>query len=815
VPALIKLFIILRHSSPSSRLDSNVGRPKHLRETLHKLFANLNSQLLETYSSLAPLVSTQELQTLEAMYGVTDDIERSSFLSPHSPSFHIPLPLRSPLVVGRMLNRLSASEYSTTSTSVEGDSWYERQEGTNVNGFSSTGTPDKRSRAHSLLSNQSAMSDTAKRPVTSFYGVPEGGQGGARLDRFSPLPARSPRLAQRQSTTTLRRASSLKEKSSEGTIRTAGRTSWTDGSGASDSDAGDGRRLRYSWRYPSTLPEESESASSLPRSDDTIAQIDTIVTSPTAEELKPDQDGSIPIPRRPAPQLKELRLSQSGFGSRSQGNTPLIPSSLSPNFGLTKTPEDQQGFEGYFHAVGGPSRATPQRLHRKRSSLQSLRYLNPDGTSVIASSPARHQRNRSSVDVSQRDLDRFIGTLPVAMVNGLRDHGRREGDNAAKRSSRGSDKTPLPVRPTSSIGYASSPVYPSSHQPRLQRATSYGHLTLPSLKASFLAIHLKRKRMACALLALDFDAPTDISSDPGHLHQIALAKYWAQIHNILDDLRQSLEAITAEVKTAIMPDKATLFEPFLLGRPHDSFAPRQSDQHIMLEQIHILSRLLAGAQNELTELRSAVEQGDNAVIIQQWDQLRLDLAAMIRSWERGRTIAAKSSSTFQGNAADPDEVPDFVKHWDVDDAPVLDDPDVDTSNEASIYSPIPAEPASAVQVTANDDATSHLLDSTSASFLPPPGIEDVFEALLDFPPKRSPLTGPDGQKLSREERIRLVKLARETSPSLRPANGTNHSDNPLGPAAPVTITNGQVMAELKSVISEMKKRRVTASTTHD
>lgn len=748
------------------------------------------------------------------MYGVTDDVEPSGFLSPQSPSFSIPLPLRSPIVVGRMLNRVSASEYSTTSTSVEGDSSYERQDGGNVNGFSSTGMPVKRSRARSLLSNQSGKSDTALRPVLSFYGVPEGGPAGSQLDRFSPLPTRSPRLAQRQSTT-LRRASSLKEKSSNGTIRTAGRPSLTDGDGESDPDAGDGRRLRYSWRYPSTLQEEAESAQSLSIPDNATAQIDTIVTSPTAEQIQTGQPPPIPIPTRPAGQLKELRLSQSGFGSRSQGSTPLMPSSLSPHLGLTRTPDDQQGFDSYFQAAGGPSRTTPQRLHRKRSSLQSLRYLNPDGTSVIASSPARHQRNRSSVDVSQRDLDRFIGTLPSGMVNSLRNQGHREGDDVSNRSSRVSDKNTLPVRPTSSIGYASSPAYPSSHQPRLQRATSYGHMTLPALKASFLAVHLKRKRLACALLALDFDASMGISGNL-NLHQIALAKYWAQVHLLLDDLRQSLEAITAEVKTALMPDKATLFEPFLPGRPHDSFAPRQSDQFIMLEQIHILSRLLAGAQNELVELKSAVEQGDNAVIIQQWDQLRLDLAAMIRSWERGRTTAAKSVTTLYGsaNTKNTDQLPDFVKHWDVDDASVLDHHEADTSNEASIYSPTPAEPASGVQVTANDDATNHLLDSTSASFLPPPGIEDVFEALLDFPPRKSPLTGPDGQKLSREERIQLVKMARETASSVRPPNGTNSMGNPLAAAAPAVANNGQVMAELKSVISEMKKRRVTAPAAH-
>lgn len=790
----------------------NVTRTKRLRESLHTAFSNLNNHLTETYNSLTPLVSSQDLQTLKAMYGVAEDTEKTGYQSPSCMSSAVPLPLRSPLMrlldvdlKPRNVNRISTSEYSTTSTSVEDENSYEREETQRTRGSPALeGTSAKRNRSRSLLTFQSTGAETS-RTIGSCQSHSASGPTVPSQDRFSPLPARSPRLAQRQNTN-VRRTSSLKEKRSNGTIR----PSWADGSGESDPDGGDMRRLRYTWRYPSTLQEESESSQSLFLSNNS-AQADAAVASP----IKQDGDASDPqiitIPVRPKVQLRELRLSQSGLGTNSQSNTPLLSTSFSPQFGLSRTPDDQQDLEAYFQLGKGPGRASPMRLHRKRSSLQSLRYRNPDGTTVIASSPARHRRNRSSVDATQTNLDRFIGSLPPAMVSGLRGQGRREGDNTSDRSSRLSERNSLPGVPrrASSTGYASSPVLPTFHQHQLQRSVSFGHLTNASLKASFLGVHLKRKRVACALLALEFGAGDMVKGGPMHIRHIALAKYWADVHIILDDLRQSLSSITNDIRASTPVGRETRYQPFLPGRPHDSFAPRQSDQFVMLEQIHILSRLLAGAQNELIELKSSVEQGHEEEIIQQWDRLRLDLAAMIRTWEKGRTTAAKSTVPLNIDAdlRRSDEVPDFVRHWGVDDAPTLDKQEADTSNNASISSDVPAESSTLAQTTAHDDATNHLLDSTSASFLPPPGIEDVFEAVLELPPARSSLTGPDGKKLSREERIRLVKLARETPTD---KVESNPNTGPLAATAPTMAKNGQVMDELKSVIGEMQRRRATA-----
>lgn len=809
------MFITFRIFPPRCRSPQyarNEARTKRLHQSLRMAFKNLNNNLTKTYNSLTPLVSSQELRILEAMYGVSEDHEGAGYQSSNPRSPGVPLPLRSPLMrlldpdrSDKGMNRLSTSEYSTTSTSVEDDNSFERDETQRMTGSPVRGgTLVKRNRARSSFTFQNTGATTPSRTNQPLQGFSGGGSTAVSQDRFSPLPARSPRLAQR-STSNLRRASSLKEKASNGTIRPA----WTDASGESDLDGGEVRRLRYNWRYPSTLTEESESSQSL-FATSASAQTEATIKSPLVQEDNASEHQHITIPVRPKGHLRELRLSQSGIGLNSQSHTPLLSSSLSPQFGLSRTP-DEQDPGAYFQLGKPPGRASPMHLHRKRSSLQSLRYRNPDGTTVIASSPARHHRTRSSLDTTHGNLERFIGSLPPSMVSGLRGHGRREGDNLSDRSSRISDRNSTGVpRPVSSTGYASSPLLPTFHQPRLDRTVSFGHSTSASLKATLLAVHLKRKRVACALLALDFSVDDKVGDGPMNIRHIALAKYWADVHMILDDLRQRLSSVANDIQTTSASREAH-YEPFLPGRPHDSFAPRQSDQFVMLEQIHILSRLLAGAQNELTELKSSVEQGDREEILQQWDRLRLDLAAMIRTWEKGRTTASKTSLPLAAGAetGEADPVPDFVRHWDIDDLPVSDRQDEDTLNEPSKPPSVPDE-SSSTQVTAHDDATSHLLDSTSASFLPPPGIEDVFEAVLDFPPPRLPPTGADGKKLSREERIRMVKLARATATTGISKADSGSSSGPLTAAAPTMAKNGQVMDELKSVIGEMKRRRATA-----
>ncbi|KAJ9124228.1 hypothetical protein QFC22_001026 [Naganishia vaughanmartiniae] len=794
---------MIRDSERSSPYIGVAETPiKRLRQTLNDALANLSIRFTDTYSALAPLVSAEELQTLEIMYRVE---EPEMPLSPTWTASSLPSALGfRRLDEGFSIpgpghvnsRRISQSTGSVTSAGAEEEALEALHRKLHQDGGDDT-TFVNRNRARSSLGPQEKDFNPVLRNVQSFHGLSDSGYGFGVHDKFTPLPVRSPRLTQRQDSN-LKRATSLKEKTSSGTIRPR------------REDTGEVRKLQYAWRYPTALQEESDAAQSLVNPN----QSTTAGDSPGPRKI--DGDGkttqSITISTNPRGKLRELKLSQSGMAGFNHSG-PSHPSS--PQFGLSRTPEDGRDLISYF-AEGSRHNVTPQvTLRRKRSSLQSLRYRNPDGTTVVASSPARHHRTRSSVDMLPSNLNNFINNLPKGIVNGLQkpSHNSKEINSGvspriSERDSLLSDHRPLSY----AAKYPSSPTFHANHQPRLQRAISFGHLTLTSLKAAFLAIHLKRKRIACELLALDFSAENILKRGNAHMRQVALAKYWADVHVILDDLHAAMNAITEDIKStlATCKENAYHYEPFLPGRPHESFAPRLSDESVMLEQIHVLTRLLASAQNEIVGLRSSVQQQNKQEIIRQWDQLRMDLAAMIRTWEKGRAVASRSNDhdRADGDPNSAESLPDFERHWDVDDAPELDIHEADTSNDASVSSPMVDEATSGTNIAAFDDVSAHLLNSTSSAFLPPPGIEDVFEALLERPAMKS-LVRPDGKKLSREERIRHQKEIREKA-----LLGKSNMDDITGPdaVAPTTRSrNGEVVRELREVIAEIRERRSAAS----
>jgi hypothetical protein len=99
-----------------------------------------------------------------------------------------------------------------------------------------------------------------------------------------------------------------------------------------------------------------------------------------------------------------------------------------------------------------------------------------------------------------------------------------------------------------------------------------------------------------------------------------------------------------------------------------------------------------------------------------------------------------------------------------------------------------------------DDVTQHLLLTSSIQHLPPAGLEQVFEAMSS-----EPTFHRDRSKLSREERIRIVKEQREAgnrlSLPIQPGKTTSGGyDEVWGPG-------GDVVQELKDVISLVGERR--------
>ncbi|KAG8678444.1 hypothetical protein FRC08_017770 [Ceratobasidium sp. 394] len=97
-----------------------------------------------------------------------------------------------------------------------------------------------------------------------------------------------------------------------------------------------------------------------------------------------------------------------------------------------------------------------------------------------------------------------------------------------------------------------------------------------------------------------------------------------------------------------------------------------------------------------------------------------------------------------------------------------------------------------------DDASAYLLLGTSAQHLPPPGIEQVFEADTD---DMADVVGGKRPRstMSRAERIAAARAKREQKPTRSSTDGEN-----WGPG-------GEVVQELKAVISEVGVRRRRAA----
>jgi hypothetical protein len=100
-----------------------------------------------------------------------------------------------------------------------------------------------------------------------------------------------------------------------------------------------------------------------------------------------------------------------------------------------------------------------------------------------------------------------------------------------------------------------------------------------------------------------------------------------------------------------------------------------------------------------------------------------------------------------------------------------------------------------------DDVTSHSLQTASSQHLPPPGIEQGFEADSGpgvlFPREKS--------KLTREERIKLAKVRRERSGGLH--LGLNDLHAPTSSSIERWGPEGEVVQELKDVIWKVGERR--------
>lgn len=446
---------------------------------------------------------------------------------------------------------------------------------------------------------------------------------------------------------------------------------------------------------------------------------------------------------------------------------------------------------------------------RKRSSLQSIGFRPP--TSVAQDRPNNSPRPARESSPTFADMDQFVQSLPADLVHSL---ARRSGGSEGRASGATADRRSVVVpseRPLSSnarntrisleVPSLVSDAPSNTTSPHAERDP----MTVSSLKASYHAMHMKRRVLACCLLALrleGFDAAHIETEDP-----IAVARYWADVHQILMDLQAALLDGVTKLDEHLADSMEPGHKRWITGTT-DSFAPRPANSRLLQHELGDIARLLANASERIQDVRRMASRhaGDHVLINEHWMQLRTDLGAMINHWEKGKVLVERMT--------DKPQEPGFSRFTSAfshrsDEQPDL-DKDANTSADLSLPS-IPSnsdldgdieEPRVVV-----DDASSHLLSSTSPAHLPPPGIEAVFEDYVARLPT-SKFVDPSGKKLSRQERIELIKAAREQKASSKERDAEIPMSGGLGLMPLETKARGGAMvSELKNVIDRIRHQR--------
>lgn len=204
---------------------------------------------------------------------------------------------------------------------------------------------------------------------------------------------------------------------------------------------------------------------------------------------------------------------------------------------------------------------------------------------------------------------------------------------------------------------------------------------------------------------------------------------------------------------------------------------------------------------------SAIEEKDFEASLQAYDRVRRELGLALREWERGRATLQSYVEQHRPRSAIEEEEREA-------DGDARQDEQLSSGESDKTMVNVDEELKAELKETGEedtgriDDVTAHLLNTSSVLYLPPPGIEQVFESLSAPPQFNRPRSN-----LSREERIALAKARRESKDvplSMGvPENGCVEK-KPVGWGP-----GGEVVEELKDVIwkvSEQRRRRMTART---
>ena len=459
-------------------------------------------------------------------------------------------------------------------------------------------------------------------------------------------------------------------------------------------------------------------------------------------------------------------------------------------------------------------------LHDQTSPLLDRSSRSTQTTLTLLSSPfatPNLSHSASSIPNSKRsslhNLPYYTSSdddpaTPVSTLS--KSHGQPRSDIQALRSRYATGSR---SRRTSLIHTASSPsvadptlsptLVTSTPQSRFERVVSISPLTLPALKASCLGLHLRRRRLACCLLGLKFETRDD--------------EYWGEVQTVLGELCVAVNEERAKLDRAVCRAKeqteVTLQEdvestgpPWMSKSSIDvlgDFAPRTSDESLLLERIETIQSAITRAWEHLAAVKMDVSRSrTNGIGMKhRWGKVREEMGTMIRDWDRGKDLVSQldrislptedtaletSLATLRESREMPstkNNLPEFIQAW-----------SEDTDNS----------PSTSLETIPNPASLDGQDEPELGEMLPPPGVDIVFESdVLAVQYAKSSLT--------RDERIRLAKEARERSttlgqiPKLGGSQREELESDEQGEEA--RKRTGDMVDELKGMIGLIRRRK--------
>ncbi|KAK1224284.1 hypothetical protein PQX77_012823 [Marasmius sp. AFHP31] len=267
-------------------------------------------------------------------------------------------------------------------------------------------------------------------------------------------------------------------------------------------------------------------------------------------------------------------------------------------------------------------------------------------------------------------------------------------------------------------------------------------------------------------------------------------------------------ALSSSIGFAPMPSRVARFAAHV-----DAISTALEDAREQLEQCVASLRKEEQEEEECHSSSRGHEEDDSHPALQAYERLRRELGLALRECERGREHLTDVVHPPRVDHSDEEEEEEDDEHADLpglghDGSDDLDDKPEPAEHEHHHQSH--PEPEVTVVNAADgnlDDVTSHLLFTATTEHLPPPGIEQVYEGdsgnVGVFKREKS--------KLSREERIALVKKARESGKRLSdlgiqlPVMMDEHCES--APKMERWGPGGEVVQELKDVIWKVGERR--------